>query len=66
MEFRILGPLELRDGEAALSVTGAKQRALLTILLLNANEVVSSYRLVEELWGEEPPNSGPTALQVRV
>ena len=66
MEFRILGPLEVRDGDTALPVIGAKQRALLAILLLHANEVVSTDRLVEELWGEDTPDSGPTALQVRV
>ena len=36
------------------------------MLLLNANEVVSSDRLIEELWGEHSPESGATALQVRV
>lgn len=66
MEFRILGPLEVRDGDVTLPVTGAKQRALLAILLLHANEVVSADRLVDELWGEEPPDAGPTALHVRV
>jgi DNA-binding SARP family transcriptional activator len=66
VEFRILGPLEVRDGDVMLPVTGQRQRALLAILLLHANEVVSSDRLVDELWGEEPPESGPTALQVRV
>src|SRR5262249_25508733 len=66
MEFRILGPLEVRDGNVVLPVTGEKQRALLAILLLHANDVVSSDRLLDELWGSEPPESGPTALQVRV
>src|SRR5438445_524042 len=66
MEFRILGPLEVADGDAVLPLTGAKQRALLAILLLNANQVVSSDRLIDALWGEQPPDSGATALQVQV
>jgi DNA-binding SARP family transcriptional activator len=66
MEFGILGPLEVREEDRVLPVTGAKQRALLAILLLHPNEVVSSGRLIDELWSEEPPGSGSTALQVRV
>jgi DNA-binding SARP family transcriptional activator len=66
MQFRILGPLEVADGEALLPLAGAKQRALLALLLLRANEAVSTDRLIEELWGERSPDSGRTALQVRV
>ena len=64
MEFRILGPLEVADGDEIVALASAKQRALLAILLLNANQVVSSDRLLEELWGERSPGSGRTALQV--
>ncbi len=53
MEFRILGPLEVADGGSVLPLAGAKQRGLLAILLLRANAVVSSDRLIEELWGEQ-------------
>jgi DNA-binding SARP family transcriptional activator len=66
MEFRILGPLEVADGDVVVPLAGAKQRALLAILLLGANEVVSSDRLIDELWGEQSPESGRAALQVRV
>lgn len=67
MEFKILGPLELRDDEGrVVAVPGAKRRALLALLLLHANEVVSSDRLMEDLWGDEPPESGITALQVSI
>ncbi len=65
MEFRILGPLEVSDGERLLRLTGAKQGALLALLLLHANEVVSSDRLIDELWGELP-ETGANALQARV
>jgi DNA-binding SARP family transcriptional activator len=66
MQFRILGPLEVADGDAVIPLAGAKQRGLLAILLLSANETVSSDRLIDELWGGQPPESGRTALQVRV
>src|SRR5438309_4244922 len=65
MQYRILGPLEVADGERLVSLAGA-QRSLLALLLLSANEVVSADRLIDELWGEEAPVSGRTALQVRV
>ena len=66
MEFRILGPLEVADGDATVALGGVRQRTLLAILLLNANEVVSADRLIEGLWGERSPDSGRSALQVRV
>ena len=55
MEFRILGPIEVTEENRPVALGAAKQRALLALLLLRANEVVSSDRLVEELWGERPP-----------
>jgi DNA-binding SARP family transcriptional activator len=66
MQFRILGPLELACDGKPLPLGGASQRALLALLLLHANEVVSSDRLIDELWTGTPPASGVTALQVRV
>ena len=63
LEFRILGPLEvLRDG-VVVPLAGQKQRALLAVLLLHANEVVPSERLIEELWGEDAPKTAATSLQ---
>lgn len=66
MEFRILGPLEVVDAEEPVPVPGAKERAVLAYLLLHAGEVVRADRLIEELWGEEPPESARKSLQVRV
>src|SRR4029077_3152954 len=66
MEFRILGPLEVISDGKALDLGGAKQRALLAVLLLNPNEVVSRDRLVDALWEENPPNTAGKALQVHV
>ena len=66
MEFGVLGPLEVRRGHHVVQLRGSKQRALLATLLLNANRVVPAERLIDDLWGEEPPESGEHALRVRV
>ena len=66
MEFRVLGPLEVRVGERVLPLTGARQRTVLAFLLLRAGDVVTSDRLIDALWAERPPRSGIAALQVCV
>src|SRR4029450_11103881 len=66
MEFRILGPLEVVDRGHALALGGPRQRALLALLLTRPNHVVSSDRLIDELWGAEAPGNAPNALQYHV
>jgi len=66
MEYRVLGPLEIREGSRSLPLGSAKQRALLALLLLNANRAVSRDRLIDALWDEDPPEHVVTALQVYV
>ena len=66
MEFRILGPLEVLDGDRPLDLGGQRQRGLLALLLLHANQVVSSSRLIEELWPDEASESHAGALQASV
>jgi DNA-binding SARP family transcriptional activator len=66
MEFRILGPLEVLDGDRVLEISGQRQRGLLASLLLHANQVVSASRLIEELWAGEGSESSSGALQARV
>jgi DNA-binding SARP family transcriptional activator/streptogramin lyase len=66
MEFRLLGPLELEGEHGVVSVGSGKQRALLAILLLHANERLSRERLIDELWDEEPPASAAHSLEVYV
>lgn len=66
MEFRLLGPLEVVDGDRQLALGGVKPRSLLALLLLNANQVVSSDRLIDELWGDEPPATAAKSVQVHV
>ena len=66
MEFRILGPLEVSHDGRPVAVAGSRRRELLALLLLEAGRVVSSDRLMEELWGSDQPAAGGTALRVRV
>jgi DNA-binding SARP family transcriptional activator len=66
MEFRILGPLEAYEAGKQVPVGGAKQRALLAVLLLHANQVVGSDRLIDALWEGQPPDTARKALQVYV
>ena len=61
MDYRILGPLEALDGERQLPLGGARQRAVLAILLLHGNETLTRDVIVDELWGEGAP---PTAAKV--
>jgi DNA-binding SARP family transcriptional activator len=63
LEFRILGSLEVLDDGRALAIGGQKQRALLGLLLLHAGEALSIDRIVDELWGEQPPRTATTSLQ---
>ena len=62
----MLGPLEVLDGGRSLPLAGEKQRALLALLVINANRVVPRDRLVDELWGEEPPPTAVTTVQIYV
>lgn len=66
MEFRILGPLEVVSAGNALPLGGTKQRALLALLLVHRNELVSIDRIVDELWGEHPPPTAAKNVQVYV
>lgn len=67
MEFRILGPLEiLDDAGVSIALRGSRERAVLTLLLLSANRVVSAERLIDDLWGDRPPDGATHALQVHV
>ena len=59
----MLGPLEVVDEGRPIPLGGQKQRALLGLLLIDANRVVSTDRLIDALWGEEPPRTAATSLQ---
>ncbi len=62
-DFRILGPLEVSDETGPLLLGGQKQRAVLALLLLEPGRVVSIDRLIDALWGENPPRTANTSLQ---
>jgi DNA-binding SARP family transcriptional activator len=66
MEFRLLGPLEVSEHDRPLALGGARQRALLAVLLLQANELVSRDRLIDQLWGGSPPLTAAKTIQVYV
>ena len=60
MEVRLLGPLELADGGRSIAYGGARQRAVLALLVLHANQVVASERVLMELWGRTRRRARPT------
>ncbi len=59
----MLGPLEARSAEGAISLGGPRQRTVLALLLVNANKVVTTDRLIDELYGDEPPDAARKSLQ---
>jgi DNA-binding SARP family transcriptional activator len=63
VEFRILGPIEAVEGGTSVPLGSPKQRAVLALLLLSAGQVVSVDRLIDQLWGAEPPQNAKTILQ---
>jgi YVTN family beta-propeller protein len=65
-EFGILGPLEVSRSGRAVPLGGPRQRAVLALLLLEANRVVSMDRLAEDVWGGHPPEGWVTTLQTYV
>jgi WD40 repeat protein/DNA-binding SARP family transcriptional activator/tRNA A-37 threonylcarbamoyl transferase component Bud32 len=66
MRFQVLGPLEAWEGGGRLALGGPKQRLVLAHLLLRANQVVPADRLIDQVWGEEPPDAARSALQAYV
>src|SRR5215207_9162337 len=63
LDLRVLGPLEAHGDTGPIPLGGQKQRALLSLLILNAGRVVATDRLLDELWGEDPPKTAATSLQ---
>jgi DNA-binding SARP family transcriptional activator/pimeloyl-ACP methyl ester carboxylesterase len=66
VDFQILGPLEVRDEDRVLPLGGGKQRALLALLLVNANRTVSIDRIIDDLWGADTPETAPKMVQIYV
>ena len=63
MHIRVLGPLEASIDDQPVAIGGAKQRAVLAMLVLDANRTVTGDRLIEGLWGDDPPASAPKMVQ---
>jgi WD40 repeat protein/DNA-binding SARP family transcriptional activator/type II secretory pathway predicted ATPase ExeA len=63
VRFQVLGPIEADAGNGPIGLGGPKQRAVLAHLLLRSNQMVPSAVLIEELWGDEPPDSAKNTLQ---
>ncbi|MGH3898127.1 MAG: BTAD domain-containing putative transcriptional regulator [Pseudonocardiaceae bacterium] len=66
MEFRILGPMQVLADQRCIDVSSAKERLTLAMLVVHANELVSADRLVEVLWGGEPPATAANTLQTYI
>lgn len=66
VELGVLGPLQVRQGGAPVTIPGAKPRAILTMLGLHGGSIVSADTLVELLWGEDPPRTAAKALQTHI
>jgi DNA-binding SARP family transcriptional activator len=63
VQFGILGPLQVLDGDRPVDLGRPKQRALLAVLLAHGNAVVGVDRLIEDLWRDEPPGRATASLQ---
>ena len=63
MRVRVLGPLEVADGDQPVAIGGPKERRLLAALAIRAPEVVSESRLIDVLWGDNPPRTATKTLQ---
>jgi len=66
VDYRVLGPFEVRSGGRSVALGSPKQRAFLAILLLHARELVPTDALIEALWGDHPPRTAAHSIQVYV
>ncbi|HEV3473666.1 MAG TPA: BTAD domain-containing putative transcriptional regulator, partial [Actinomycetota bacterium] len=63
MEFRILGSMEVVVGDRRVELPSGRARALLALLILDAGQPIVAERLIDELWGEQPPETAATVVQ---
>ena len=66
LQIELLGPVEARVGGRAVALGGQRPRALLAVLALMGGRVVTTERLIDELWGEDPPARARDSLQMHV
>ncbi|MEN8041411.1 MAG: hypothetical protein ABFR95_07900 [Actinomycetota bacterium] len=62
MDIRVLGPLEVFDGDTEVALVGPKRNAVLSMLIALTNSVVSTDRLIDQVWGGNPPASAKRVL----
>ncbi|HET6770584.1 MAG TPA: BTAD domain-containing putative transcriptional regulator [Actinomycetota bacterium] len=63
MDLRMLGPLEVVNAQGRVPLGGPKQRTVLALLVLRANQVVSTERLIDDVWGDTPPEAAKSSLK---
>jgi DNA-binding SARP family transcriptional activator len=63
MDFGVLGPLQVSDGDGPVALGGPKPQTVLAVLLAHANQRVSTDRLIDEVYGESPPDAARKSLQ---
>lgn len=66
MEWKVLGPLEVRANGSPVNLGGRQRQLVLAILLANARETTSTERLIDEVWGDSPPDSARKTIQAHV
>src|SRR5690242_3537962 len=66
MEFKLLGPVEIVIDETPVAIGASRQEIVLALLLLEANHVVSVSRIIDALWGESPPKTARSQVQITV
>src|ERR1035441_8903400 len=66
MRFRLLGPLEVRAGDDWRGIGAPKWRSVLAALLINAGQIVSAERLINEVWGDAPPAKAANLISIYV
>ena len=66
VEYRVLGPFEAHGEQGLVALPGRKPRALLVRLLLDPNRTVSVERMIDDLWGDDPPGTAPKMIQIGV
>jgi len=66
VEFRVLGSIEVVGAYGRCEIARGRQLALLALLLANSNRVVSADRILDALWGDDPPDSGAKAVVFHV
>ncbi len=66
MDLRVLGPIEVVDDDVTVPIGGPRQRLVLALLVLNVGETVSTDRIIDGVWGDQPPDAARRTAQAYV